>query len=154
MAVTATPRTFDKKFAFLFEIDGFLSAGFSKMSALEVEIAEVKQYEGGSLTPDKSPGRVDFKDITLERGATRFDLDAYAWLISVVNAGANTGLSEPLFKRHADLVQLDRAGLITKRWTLFDCWPKGFTAGEWDNNADENVIEKLVICYRYFVRTF
>jgi len=153
MAVTATPRSFDKKFAFLFEIDGFLSAGFSKMSALEVEVAEVKQYEGGRLIPDKSPGRVDFKDITLERGATRADFDAYLWFTSVVNAQANVGLDDPFFKRHGDLIQLDRSGLIIKRWTIFNAWPKMFTAGDWDNNADENVIEKLVICFDYFVRT-
>lgn len=153
MSVVGTPRTYDKKFAFLLEIDGFTSMRFAKVGPLEVEIAEVKQYEGGSLTPDKSPGRVDFKDITCERGATQTDFDMYLWLVSVYNAASNTGLIEPLFKRHGDLVQLNRAGLPIKRWTIFGAWPKMFTAGDWDNNADENVIEKLVLCYDRFVRT-
>ena len=153
MAVVATPRTFDKKFSFLVVIDGFISAGFSKMSAIEVDIAEIKQYEGGALIPNKSPGRLDFKDITLERGATRIDFDAYAWFLSIANAAANVGLKEPLFKRHLDLLQLDRDGQIIKRWSLFNAWIKTFTAGDWDNNADENVIEKMVLCYDFFQKT-
>lgn len=151
--VIATPRIFDKKFAFRIEIDGFGSAGFTKASGLEAEVAEIKQFEGGALTPNKSFGRVDFKDITLERGATRIDFDMYGWFLQVVNAGANTGLSEQIAKRHADLIQMDRTGSIIKRWTIFNAWPKSFTAGDWDNNADENVMEKLVLAYDWFVPT-
>lgn len=153
MAVVATPRTFNKKFSFLIFIDGFLSAGFSKCSAIEAEFAEVKHYEGGTLTPNKSPGRMDFKDITLERGATRADFDAYAWFTSIAFAAANVGLKEPFFKRHLDVVQLDRDGEPIQFWTLYNAWIKTFTAGDWDNGADENVIEKMVLCYDYFIRT-
>lgn len=153
MAVVATPRTFDKKFSFLVFIDGFLSAGFSKCSAIEAEFAEIKHYEGGTLIPNKSPGRLDFKDITLERGATRLDFDAYAWFQTIANAAANVGLKEPFFKRHLDLAQLDRDGEIMKVYTVVNAWIKTLTVGEWDNGADENVIEKMVLCYDYFFRT-
>lgn len=153
MAVVATPRTFDKKFSFLVIVDGFLSAGFSKMSGLEADVAEIKHYEGGVLIPNKSAGRIEFKDLTLERGATRADFDAYAWFLSVANAAANVGLKEPFYKRHLDLLQLDRDGEIIKRWSIFNAWVKTFTAGEWDNGADENVIEKLTLCYDFFQRT-
>lgn len=153
MAVIATPRTYNKKFAFRVEIDGFPFAGFRKCSGLEAEIAVVKQYEGGALTPQKSLGRVDFKDITLERGATRTDISMYQWFIQAVNAPANTGLGDQLVKRHADIVQLDRTGLEIARWTIVNALPIGFTAGDWDNDADENVIEKLVLSYDFFVKT-
>lgn len=153
MAVVATPRTFHKKFAFRVEIDGFGSSGFSKCSALEAEIAEIKQYEGGALTPNKSLGRVEYKDVTLERGATRFDSDMYNWFIQAVNAPANTGIAEQLVKRHLDIVQLDRTGIIVGRWSLVNAWPKMFTAGEWDNNTDEVLVEKLVLSFDWFVKT-
>lgn len=153
MPVIAIPRTFDKKFSFLVVIDGFISAGFSKMSELTADVAEIKQYEGGALIPNKSLGRIDFKDITLERGATRVDFDAYAWFLSGANAAANVGLKEPFYKRHLDLLQLDRDGEIIKKWTVFFGFVKTFTAGDWDNNADENVIEKLVLGYDFFQRT-
>ena len=150
--IVGSPRTFDKKFSFVVQIDNFTSFGFSKCSALEMEVAEIKHFEGGTLIPNKSAGRVDFKDITLERGATR-DLDMFLWMQQVANAPANIGVKEVLYKRHLDIVQLDRDGSPLKCWSLFNAWPKSFTAGEWDNGADENVIEKMVLCYDYFVRT-
>lgn len=153
MAVVATPRIFNKKFAFKVEIDGFGSAGFRKVSGLEAEVAEIKQYEGGALIPNKSFGRVDYKDITLERGATRADYDMWLWFLQVINAGANTGLSEQLVKRHLDIVQLGRDGIPLLRWSVFNAFPKNFTAGDWDNDADENVIEKLVIGYDFWTPT-
>jgi hypothetical protein len=33
-------------------------------------VANVQYHEGGSLIPNKSPGRLTFSDVTLERGAT------------------------------------------------------------------------------------
>lgn len=151
--IVGNPRSFDKKFSFQVQIDGFTSFGFSKCSALEFEVAEIKHYEGGTLIANKSAGRLDFKDITLERGATR-DLDMYLWAGNVANAPANIGLTEVLYKRHMDIVQLDRDGTLLKRWSIFNAWPKSFTAGEWDNNSDETVIEKMVLCYDFFTRTF
>lgn len=150
--IVGTPRSFDKKFAFLIEIDGFTYFGFSKCSELKCEVAEITHYEGGTLIPNKSAGRLKFGDITIERGATR-DVDMFLWFGNVANAPANIGLTEVGYKRHMDIIQLDRDGTPLKRWSLFNAWPKEFTAGEWDNNVDENVVEKLVLCYDYFVRT-
>jgi len=152
MAIVGTPRTFDKSFAFVIEIDGFFSFGFSKCSPLVCAIAEIKHYEGGTLIPNKSAGRLDFKDITLERGATR-DLDMFLWFGNAANAPANIGLKEFAYKRHLDIVQLDRDGEPLKRWSLFNAWVKEFTAGEWNNGEDANVIEKCVLAYDYFIRT-
>lgn len=152
MSIVGTPRSFDKKFAFIVEIDGFFSFAFSKCSALKCNVAEIVHYEGGSLIPNKSAGRLTFADITLERGAAR-DLDMFIWFGMVANAAANVGLKEVGYKRHLDIIQLDRDGEPLKRWSIFNAWPKEFDAGEWDNGADENVLEKMVLCYDYFIRT-
>ena len=153
MAIQGTPRSFDKKFGFLVEIDGFVSAGFSKCSELKASVAEIKHFEGGTLIANKSAGRLDFADITLERGATR-DLDMFLWFGNVANAPANIGLKEVAYKRHLDIIQIDRDGEPLKRWSVFNAWPKEFVAGEWDNNVDENVLQKMVLCYDYYVLTF
>jgi phage tail-like protein len=153
MAIVGTPRVFDKKFAFLLQIDGFAWAGFAKCSSLKATIAQVKHYEGGTLLPSKSLGRTEYADLTLERGATRGDADMYTWFTMAMAGPANLGVKEVAYKRHADLVQLDRDGEVLKRYTLMGCMPTEFEAGEWDNNSDENVIEKLVIAYDYFIRT-
>jgi len=152
MAIVGRALTFHKKAQFQVLIDGFTSAAFSKMSALECEIAEIKYYEGGTLIPNKSLGRMEFKDLTLERGACS-DVDAYAWFSMGAVAPANVGLKDSAYKRHMEVIQADRDGEVVRRWTIFNAFVKGFTAGEWDNNADEVVIEKMVIAYDWFQRT-
>lgn len=150
MPVIGSPRSFHKKFKFIVEIDApFASAGFQKCSALEAEVAKVEYSEGGSLIPDKSPGRVTFSDITLERGATK-DKDAHDWFVQVVDASANSGLVDPKYKRNLAVVQQDRDGKTLRRWDVSGAWPVKFTAGEWDNEADENVIEMLTLTYDFF----
>jgi phage tail-like protein len=142
------PKTFDKKFSFLVDIPLYGDAAFTKCSGLEVEAAEIKQYEGGSLIPNKSPGRLDFKDITLERGVTT-SRDSLRWFAMVALGPLQL---EPIIKRIVTIRQLDRLGGTTKIWQLLGAWPKQFTAGEWDNTVDENVIEKVVISYDFFIR--
>jgi phage tail-like protein len=153
MAVVGTPRTFDKKFAFQLAVDQFSWTGFSKCSELKLTIAQIKHYEGGTLLPEKSLGRGEFADVTLERGATRNDRDFYVWASQALSGSANLGVKETAYKRNADLVQLDRDGEVLKRYTLFGCMPVEYVAGEWDNSADENVIEKMVLAYDYFIQT-
>lgn len=146
--VLGQPRSFYKKFKFVVEIDGFQSAGFRKCSELSVEVAKIEHFEGGALTPQKSPGRLSFADVTLERGATD-DLDFYRWFQHVVRMASGLGLVEPQFKRDLDVVQQDRDGRTLRRWTLHGAWPVKYVAGEWDD-ADENVIESLTLTYDHF----
>ncbi len=149
MTVIGTPRTFHKKFKFIVEIDSFQSAGFQKCSELSVEVANIEYHEGGALIPNKSPGRLKFADVTLERGATQ-DKDLFDWLTQVADASANAGLVEPTFKRNFDIVQQDRDGSTLRRWSLTGAWPIKFVAGAWDNEADENVIESVTLTFDFF----
>ncbi|TBR17480.1 MAG: phage tail protein [Chitinophagaceae bacterium] len=149
MAVIGQPRSFHKKFKFIIEIDSVAHTGFQKCSELSVEIAKVEYSEGGSLIPDKSPGRATFSDVTLERGATK-DEDLFNWLKQVANIAANSGLVDAQYKRNLDIVQQDRDGKTLRRWRLTGAWPTKFVAGEWDNEADENVIESVTLTYDFF----
>jgi phage tail-like protein len=161
MPVIGAPRTFHDKFKFLVQVDGFDSAAFNKCSELSVEAAKIEYNEGGTLIPNKSPGRLTFSDVTLERGATQDD-DMFAWFEEVADssimssliagAGLGAGLLDPLFKRDLDIVQQDRDGATLVRWRVFQAWPVKFVAGEWDNDADEKTIEMVTLTYDFFVR--
>ena len=63
MPVIGTPRTFHKRFKYVVEVDGLASAGFQKCSELSVEVANIEYHEGGTLIPQKSPGRLKFADV-------------------------------------------------------------------------------------------
>jgi len=153
------PRSFHDKFKFVVEIDGILSAGFQKCSELSVEAAKIEYSEGGALIPNKSPGRLTYSDLTLERGATE-DLDLYQWFLQVadgasfgagaVPAGQGAGLPDPYYKRTLDIIQQDRDGNTLRRWRVYNAWPQKFTAGDWDNEADEKVIEMVTLVYDFF----
>jgi phage tail-like protein len=147
--VIGSPRSFHKKFKFLVRVDGLGSAAFKSCSELSVELAKVEHSEGGRLIPDKSPGRATFSDVTLERGATS-DRDLYNWLVEVADIAANSGLKDNQYKRMVDIEQLDRDNTVLQVWRLHNAWPQKFTAGDWDNDADENRMEQVVLTYDFF----
>ena len=149
MAIIGNPRSFHKKFKFICEVDGIGSAGFQKCSELSVEVANVEYHEGGSLIPNKSPGRLKFSDVTLERGATE-NHDLFDWFQDVAVTSSGLGLTDPNYKRNGDVVQQDRDGTTLRRWSLSRAWPIKFVAGEWDNESDETVIESVTLTYDYF----
>jgi len=149
MAVIGNPRSFHKKFKFIIEIDGVASAGFQKCSELSVEVAKVEYFEGGSLIPNKSPSRLTFADMTLERGATE-DQDLFDWFQEVAETSSGLGLTDPSYKRNLDIVEQDRDGTTLRRRSLSRAWPVKFVAGDRDNEADENVIESVTLSYDYF----
>lgn len=150
MAVIGTPRSFHNRFMFHVEIDGFVSACFHKCSALEGENKEITYWPGCTLIPDKSAGKVEFKDIDLERGVSTGDTDMYDWWLEVTNAGANTGGAGTSYKRNIEIVQKDRDGTELKRWAIYGAWPKQYVAGEFDASSDEKTIEKLKLAVDYF----
>jgi len=149
MPIIGQPRTFHKKFKFLVEVDGLGHSGFQKCSELSVEVANVQYFEGGSLIPNKSPGRLTFADVTLERGATQ-DRDLFDWLQDVAVTSSGLGLTDVAYKRNLDIVQQERDGTTLRRWSLSHAWPVKFVAGDWDNGSDENVIESVTLTYDYF----
>lgn len=149
MSIVGKPRSFFKKFLFIVEIDEVESSAFQKCSELSMETAVIEQFEGGALTPEKSPGRVKVADVTLDRGATK-DLDFWKWAKQVSNIAANGGAVDDAYKRSAAIVQKDRDGTELRRWNLFDAWPTKFVAGDWDNTADANTIESITLTFKYF----
>lgn len=149
MPIIGQPRSFHKKFKFVVEVDGFGHSGFQKCSELSVEVANVQYFEGGSLIPNKSPGRLTFADVTLERGATQ-DRDLFDWLQDVAVTSSGLGLTNVAYKRNLDIVQQERDGTTLRRWSLAHAWPVKFVAGDWDNESDENVIESVTLTYDFF----
>src|SRR5690349_20283760 len=109
MAIVGNARSFFKKFNYIVEIGGVVHAGFTKVSELSVEVANSQYWEGGRLIPHKSPGRLTFADITLERGAS-IDKDLYQWFQDVIQTASGLGLPDAIYKRNFDVVQKDRDG--------------------------------------------
>ena len=149
MAILGNARSFFRRHSFVLEVQNLGRVGFSKCSELSVEISKIEHWEGGSVIPQKVPGRLTFSDITLERGATS-DRGLYEWLSEVVQLTSGLGLTDHAYKRSLDLVQLDRDSAVVRRWSIYNAWPTKFVAGDWDNTADEVLIEAVSLTYDYF----
>jgi phage tail-like protein len=148
MGTLGQPRRLDHKYKFTVEVDGFRSAAFKACSSLEFEVADVDYWEGGAIIPVKEPGRVTVPDITLDRGVG-LDRDMHDWALECIDFTKQGGAVPQELKRNLEVVQRARDGSEVRRVTAFNCYPKKYVFGEWDNDSDEVVIEQLVLRYDF-----
>lgn len=133
---------------FRVEIQGFTIAAFRTCSELSMEFGKIQYREGGAIIPDQSPGLAVATDLTLERGITN-TFEMFEWFTEVLFAGGGIGLPVTQIRRDLDIVQLERDDSVLLRWRLFNCWPMKFVGGEWDNEAEEVVIESITLAYDF-----
>jgi phage tail-like protein len=135
-----------RNFKFEVEIDGFVRAGFSKVTGLSRTTEEISYREGGeNETPHKLPGQTSFGDITLERGISDDD-DFQSWSDTIFNVDqANGEQGGEDFRRKVVIYLKNKAGERRVKWTVFRAWPKELSAGDLDANANDVEIESMVL---------
>jgi phage tail-like protein len=145
---TVNTRRFDpyKNFKFRLKWDGRYVAGISKCSPLKRSTEVVEHREGGDpSTSRKSPGRVKFEAVTLERGVTH-DIDFEQWANKVWNFGSGMGSEVSLadFRKDVILDLFNEAGQKVLSYQLFRCWVSEFQAlPDLDANANAVAIQSL-----------
>ena len=145
---TVNARRFDpyKNFKFRLKWDGRYVAGISKCSPLKRSTEVVEHREGGDpSTSRKSPGRVKYEAITLERGVTH-DIDFEQWANKVWNFGSGMGSEVSLsdFRKDVILDLFNEAGQKVISYQLFRCWVSEFQAlPDLDANANAVAIQTL-----------
>lgn len=128
--------TYHKKYAFRVEIDGIDVASFRTAGPLKVNIGVVEENEGGSLAPTKELGKVSFDNVTLSKGKTD-SRELWDWAKSAIEGDDDAA------EKDLAIVQTNRAGEEINRWEILSAKPAGFLAGEWDADAEENIIEEM-----------
>ena len=145
---TVNARRFDpyKNFKFRLKWDGRYVAGISKCSPLKRSTEVVEHREGGDpSTSRKSPGRVKYEAVTLERGVTH-DIDFEQWANKVWNFGSGLGSEVSLsdFRKDVILDLFNEAGQKVISYQLFRCWVSEFQAlPDLDANANAVAIQTL-----------
>lgn len=148
MTVIGAAQHFRTKFKYTFKVDGVGSAEFSKVGPLQGEFGDVDHRQGGQLVPTQLPGLLNFANVVCERGKAG-DLDFFELFDRVGNGRNNAGLIDPQMKFNAEVAQLDFDNSTLERYRLFNCYPKIWNAGEWDNSAEEVLIEMLTLRVQY-----
>jgi phage tail-like protein len=127
---------YHKKYSFRVEIDGISVASFKKAGPLKSTQEVIEENEGGSLSPQKDPGKIKYEDITLERGVTDNE-ELWSWYKTFIDGNGE--------KKDLAIVQTDRAGTEIRRWEIFEAFPTEFQAGDWDADASENTVEMMTL---------
>ncbi|WP_374974917.1 phage tail protein [Microbacterium trichothecenolyticum] len=135
-----------KNFKFRVKWDGKYVAGVSKVSGLKRTTEVVEHREGGDpSTSRKSPGRVKFEAITLERGVTH-DVEFEQWANKVWNFGSGLGAEVSLKDFRKDLIVelYNEAGQLVIAYKVFRAWVSEYQAlPDLDANANAVAIQTL-----------
>ncbi len=135
-----------KNFKFRVKWDGKYVAGISKVSGLKRSAEVVEHREGGDpSTSRKSPGRVKFEAITLERGVTH-DQDFEQWANKVWNFGSGLGAEVSLKDFRKDLIieLYNEAGQLVLAYKVYRAWVSEYQAlPDLDANANAVAIQSL-----------
>jgi phage tail-like protein len=147
-----TAKSLYQRYQFALEINGFDYALFQKVKLPEVEFEEVAFAPAGSLFDQKVAGRAKFADITCEKGIRQDGTDrgALDWVQNILDVNSSSGGVPEDYMRDVDIVQYNRRGEETRRWTLHGAWVKKLEYGELEGKSNENVIEVMTITYQYF----
>jgi phage tail-like protein len=135
-----------KNFKFRVKWDGRYVAGVSKVSGLKRTTEVVEHREGGDpSTSRKSPGRVKFEAITLERGVTH-DQAFEQWANKVWNFGSALGKEVSLkdFRKNLIIELYNEAGQVVIAYKVFRAWVSEYQAmPDLDANANAVAIQHL-----------
>src|SRR5256712_11261572 len=135
-----------KNFKFRVKWDGRYVAGISKVSALKRTSEVVEHREGGDAsTSRKSPGRVKYDAITLERGVTH-DTEFEKWANKVWNFGSGLGAEVSLkdFRKDIIIEVYNEAGQLAIAYNVYRCWVSEYQAApDLDANANAVAIQHI-----------
>lgn len=135
-----------RNFKFEVEVEGFVRAGFSKITGLEHSVAVIDYREGGeNETTRRMPGQSSFNELSMERGKSN-DTDFTDWINEIFNLDNVDGKQgDELFRRTLTIYLKNKAGDRVKKWTVLRAWPSKRTIGDLDATANEVLIETLVV---------
>lgn len=147
-----TPKALVQKWQFAVEIAGFDAAYFTQSSFPEFQVEKVEFNPAGSMFPQKAGGRVEFNDVTMQKGIPTDQVDEALldWFRECVTVAAATGGVPADYMRDIDLVKYDRTGAEHQRFRLFNAFVMEGKFGEGEGSSSDNDIEEITICYQYF----
>jgi phage tail-like protein len=145
--VRGKPVEIYDKMRFVLEIDGIIYGGFKTCSPIADKSGVLKHWEGGSKLAKKKLGNIDYDPLTLERGLSD-NTELYDW-----RKGTKDGTLKGKDKRKTvRLIVQDEDQEDRIAYKFYECLNAELHAGPWDNEAQEMVLEKLVLEFEDYDR--
>lgn len=133
-------------FRFIVRMAGVTVGHFSEVTGLRMETDSIEYREGGEPAIIRQiPGLTRSGDITLRRGLSR-DQTLELWYAQIFDLTGVTNLPpDPAFRRPLTIDVIKRGGVIAKSYTIFRCWPKSYTPGDFQAMESALAIEEVVL---------
>lgn len=138
-----------RNFKFVVEINGFIRAGFNKISGLKRTVDVTEYREGADNdTTRKLPGQTKYDNVTFERGQSN-DSDFIDWANQIFNLDSVDGANGPAegFRKRIVIYLKDKAGVRVKKWTLKRCWPMEDSDGDLDAGSSDVLPETMIVAH-------
>ena len=119
------------------------SLGFNKVTGLKRELTAIEYAEGGYKHTLKLQGKEKVEDVVLERGVYSGSNDLYDQYVKTFNNPDN--------RTTITISLLDKEGNPQRTWILGEAWFKMWEGPEMEGTSEEVAIEKITICFEYFV---
>lgn len=146
-----------KNYKFKVVIEGFVSAGFSKVSGIAAEIDTTEYREGDDpVTPHKLAGQIKFDDVTLERGVTPQFSDFFTWIEQVRDIGksgnaASDGAPAENFRRDVTIEVFDDDGEKILVHDLKSAWPRRVEFDDLDASSSDVYLGRIILAHEGLV---
>lgn len=137
-----------RNFKFEVESDGFVRAGFSKITGLGETTEDIEYREGGeNESPHHLSGQTKFNDVVFERGMST-DSDFINWRKLIYDLDKKDGAqgTDDDYRKTIVVFLKDKSGDRVKKWTISRAWPKEVKYPDLDASANEVAIESMTVC--------
>lgn len=126
-------------FKFWVEIDGIVSAAFSKVSGLAAEV-EYETYEQGGDNDHvyRAIKRIKYPNLVLERGMTTSN-DLWGWYQKTASGKPD--------KKSGAVVLVGLDGKEKNRWNFSGAYPVKWESSDFSSTSSDTVIEKIEIVH-------
>lgn len=137
-------------FRFRVELDGFESAGFNRVSGLEVKQGLFEYQEGGqNFFTHKLPDHVEFDPLVLSRGMSK-NQDFWYWVFSRYLLEDPIKYIKPIWRRNLDIVLYNKMNKEVRRWSVYGGVISNYKISEFNAGRSELLFEELEIRHNGF----
>jgi phage tail-like protein len=125
---------------FYIEIDSSVTAVFTEVSGLSIEVSTEEYPEGGNNDyVHKIIGRTKIGNVTLKKGVTK-SRDFLKWVIEVSQG--------KFIRKNISIVMYDLQGKFVQRWNFIEAAPVKWTGAQFQSSGNSAAIETFEFIHR------
>jgi len=129
-----------RNFNFVVEIDGILTAGYSEVSGLAIELdVERKKFGGDNHTEYKFIKQASYTDLVLKNGISQYDF-MWKWFQNTIEG--------KITPRNGSIYLYDLGSKTSTYWNFYHAYPISWQGPTLNAQGNEVATHSLTLTYR------